>query len=215
VPRLVVNSEFFLNLTQWETLRDVVLPQLLRRRSALRAWSAGCHVGKEPYSLAILLDEVAPGGDHVVLATENDPDLLERARAGGPFDERDVDRLSELRRRRYLRPDKSGYYVTDALRRSVRFEQHDLLRDPFARDFDLILFRDVQPFLSAAQADTLHRRFHASLAPGGVLFVGATDTVPHWEEIGFERLDHSIYRTPVRHSDPPRPGRIQLTERRA
>jgi chemotaxis protein methyltransferase CheR len=194
MPRLVVCSEFFLDLERWQALRDRVLPDLLARRSALRVWSAGCHVGKEPYSLAIMLDEESPGGDHMLLATDNDADHLGRARAGGPFSEQDVSQLTAAQRTRYLQPGGPPYVVVDRLVRRVRFEPHDLRTDPYESDFDLILYRDVEPFFCREQRDGIHARLAAALRPGGVLFVGSTESIPQATEIGLASAGRSLFR---------------------
>jgi chemotaxis protein methyltransferase CheR len=61
----VQETHFFRNPPQMEVLRRRVLPELLRRAAGrdrpLTIWSAGCSTGEEPYTLAMLLLELAPG----------------------------------------------------------------------------------------------------------------------------------------------------------
>jgi len=77
---------FFRNDTQFDALREQIVPELLNRRAALRTlrlWSAGCATGEEPYSLAILLRELLPSDttwNVSILATDINPVFLERAR---------------------------------------------------------------------------------------------------------------------------------------
>jgi chemotaxis protein methyltransferase CheR len=81
---LTINvSEFFRDPERWQALRTQVLPDLLKEalrtnppRGGLRIWSAGCSIGPEPYTLAILLDEIAPGRDHTIVATDLDQGAL-------------------------------------------------------------------------------------------------------------------------------------------
>src|SRR5688500_18836785 len=88
--RIVVCSQFFLDTKLWRTLADAVLTPMLQHQGELRVWSAGCHSGKEPYSMAMLLDELTPDKRHAILATDVDSALLEVARAGGPYTRQDV-----------------------------------------------------------------------------------------------------------------------------
>ena len=194
MPRLVVSSQFFLDHAAWEQLRTDVLPALLESLSTLRVWSVGCHAGKEPYSVAILLDQCGGLNDHSILATDIDESLLARAAAGGPYSERDVATLSQHQRETYLQPGGPPHHVIDRLRSAITFRRNDVRRDDPETDIDLVLFRDVEPFNSSAVNQAIYRRLHAALRPGGVLFVGATDAVPGWNEIGYQRIGPHLYR---------------------
>lgn len=189
MPRVVVGSEFFLDHDRWQALRGLLAPG-----AAVDAWSAGCHTGKEPYSLAILLEEVAPGAAHRILATDADPGLLARARAGGPFPEAQVGRLTPEQRGRYLEPGGPPHFVRRALISRVTFEVHDVREAPARSGLDLILFRDVEPFFSTDESTAAYARLHSALRPGGLLFVGSTDAVPGAGEIGLEPIEHGFYR---------------------
>src|SRR5262249_29138237 len=87
---LLTNREthFFRDPGQMQLLRERILPELLernRRQRQLRLWSAGCSTGEEPYSLAILLDEILPDSDGwnlLLLATDLNEEALETARRG-------------------------------------------------------------------------------------------------------------------------------------
>jgi chemotaxis protein methyltransferase CheR len=193
VPRLVIGSQFLLDREPWEVLRLEVLPRLARERSPLRVWSAGCHQGKEPYSLAILLAELRGDGDHYLLATDRDAALLEVARAGGPYSANDVDTLSERQMQSSFEPGGPPYRVVRRLRERVTVREHDLLTDPYEGDFDLVLFRDVEPFNTSTVNRALYQRLHGALRPGGVLFVGSTDAVPGWQELGLRRIGPCLY----------------------
>ncbi len=58
---LTINvTQFFRDTTQWNNLRELVLPKLIQNSLALKLWSAGCSSGQEPYSLAITMSEYFP-----------------------------------------------------------------------------------------------------------------------------------------------------------
>jgi chemotaxis methyl-accepting protein methylase len=84
---LTVGESFFLrNEHHMRALREQVFPEILRDnadRREVRIWSAGCATGEEPYSLAILLDQLlAERGPWQVsiLGTDLNLTFLERAR---------------------------------------------------------------------------------------------------------------------------------------
>ena len=75
-------SEFFRDPDRFRALETEILPMLLAERPNLHVWSAACSTGAEPYSVAILLHELAPHGHHRVLATDVDATALACARRG-------------------------------------------------------------------------------------------------------------------------------------
>ena len=187
-------SEFFRIPDKFEYLASHVLPVLMRKGGELRVWSAGCSNGAEPYSMAIVLDEMAPYGRWSILATDVDRTTLARAQRGDGYTPADVRNVSQPRLARYFQRDASGYRVTDRLKRRVRFEMHDLLRDPFQSGFHLILCRHVVIYFTEDAKDLLYRRLAESLQGGGVLFVGGTEIIPRAREIGLESISVSFYR---------------------
>src|SRR5262249_32936523 len=133
-------SEFFRDGERFGELERRVLPMLLEGGPGLRVWSAGCSMGAEPYSLSILLNELAPGRAHSILATDIDHTILDRARAGAGYLPADVRNAAADRLRRWFVASPDGKYsVGPGARTAIRFQKHDLLRDAYPRGpFDLI-----------------------------------------------------------------------------
>jgi chemotaxis protein methyltransferase CheR len=206
---LTINvTSFFRDREKFGYLQKTILPELLRRRSQLRVWSAGCSRGHEPYSLAIILAEIAGYyRRHEILATDIDRATLEWAKAGGPYSSDEVANLPESLLRRYFRLGEGSYYVTEDLRRRVTFCEHNLLSGAFPasgnrhsasganeRGFDLIVCRNVVIYFTAEVKDRLYQFFYDALRPGGILFVGGTEIVSKASTIGFETAGISFYR---------------------
>lgn len=193
---LAINvSEFFRNPERFQQLADDVLPKLLQDHSTLRIWSAGCSIGAEPYSLAILLEEAAPGslGKHEVLGTDIDREALAAARQG-LYAEDLVKEVSEQRRRRFFTKTGDGLWqVQDGLRRSVRFAEHNLLRDPYPQRQHLILCRNVIIYFTEEAKNAIIARFAESLVPGGYLLVGSTETIFRSEQFGLRSVAPFLY----------------------
>ncbi len=191
-------SELFRNPERFAELERDVLPGLLDRAGnrGLRVWSAGCSYGAEPYSLAVLLNEVAPGRRHEVTATDLDERMLARAREGR-FTEADMRGVSASRRAAWFERDGNGARAVAPLRDAIRFRRLDLLADTFPANQDLILCRNVVIYFTDDAKDRLYARFLKSLRPGGVLFVGATERINRSEEAGWEKPGMFFYRRPL------------------
>jgi chemotaxis protein methyltransferase CheR len=162
-------------------------------------WSAACSIGAEPYSLAMLLLERCPPGS-TVWATDIDTTVLAKARRG-IYRESELRGVSAERRRRYFEEVADGYAVKPELKAIVRFQVHDLLRDRFPAPWDLIVCRNVVIYFTEEARRNLYRRFATVLRPGGVLFVGATETILYAGEVGLRPLSPSFYRKAATETD--------------
>lgn len=193
---LTINvSAFFRDPEKYRALNEQILPSLLAARPTLRVWSAGCAYGQEPYSLGILLAEQSGAFHrHYLLATDLDGTALGRAKAGGPYTPTDLELLPPALLEKYFTGQRGSYWVMASLQRRVEFRQHNLLADPFERQFDLIVCRNVVIYFTSEVKERLYRRFYDALRPGGVLFVGGTEVLPRVASGGFEVVAPSFYR---------------------
>ena len=196
---LTINvSEFFRNPLQFEYLKSHVFPELLKGTRRLNIWNAGCSIGAETYSMAIILDELGRGSriDYRILATDLDEEVLRKARAGGPFLPTDMKSVSDGRLKKYFKPalDGRGYYVTDSLKQGIEFRRQNLLQDAFEKDFHLISCRNVTIYFSNEAKSTLFLRFHESLLEGGLFFVGGTEALLGEDADGYQRTFGNFYR---------------------
>ena len=190
-------SEFFRDSHQFEKLKTQALPELLGYRDKLKIWSAGASHGGEAYTVAILLAEMSRGKTHDILGSDLDDTILKRASAGGPYAASDVRAVPNLLLKRYFKKVDDSYFVNDQIKRSVRFKQQNLLRDMFPVDLDLIMCRNVVIYFSDDAKKTLNEAFHKALRPGGWLFIGGTETLHQADQLGFERIESSLYRKSI------------------
>src|SRR3546814_526285 len=78
----VGETYFFREPGHFAFIRDEVIPEMRRLRGVdhvLRAWSAGCASGEEPYSLAILFEEMGLASRTHIIATDISRAALLRA----------------------------------------------------------------------------------------------------------------------------------------
>jgi len=169
----VTISRFYRDRALWDLLRREILPALARR-GTVRCWSAGCASGEEPYTLAI----VGRGLPLRILATDRNPEMLRRARAG-------VYRASSLRdlptadRELAFTPTERGFRLREAFREAVRFREADVRRDLPAGPFDLVFCRYLAftYFAEEVQREVL-RNLEARLVPDGLLALGRHERLP-------------------------------------
>jgi chemotaxis protein methyltransferase CheR len=160
------------------------LPNLLdRNRSTrrLRVWSAGCSVGAEAYSVAILLRrdfarELA-GWDVTIRGTDINRHFLSRAREGCYEEWALRNTTAEFRQTHFVRSGQS-WCIAPLYREGVSFQYHNLVAHPFPslwKDlcaFDLILCRNVMIYFDLALARRIVTQLQQSLVEGGWLAVG-------------------------------------------
>ena len=193
LDRVTINvSEFFRNPDIFKQLEEKTLPYLLKQRQPLKIWSAACADGSEPYSLAILLEDLTPGIKHKLLASDMDKKILEVAKRGlySPNTTRNV---SPERLKRYFETSEVKLQLKRDIISKVDFKQHDLLSDGFGRDFDLIICRNVTIYFTSETQEELYKKFHQALARHGVLFIGATESILRYQELGFKKISPWFY----------------------
>lgn len=190
-------SEFFRDADYFDVLKTKVLPDFLKGNNRISVWSAGCSHGGEPYSIAMLLEDLAPGQPYRILGTDLDDDILAKAKNGGPYTDGDVSGVNPKFLLKYFTKEKDGYYLTDEIKRKVEFKRHNLLKDSFERGFDILLCRNVVIYFSDEAKAKLYKGFCDSLKDGGVLFIGATEALINASELGLDKIQNCFYKKGV------------------
>jgi chemotaxis protein methyltransferase CheR len=173
-------SQFFRNPSTFALLERQILPELLRRvqaegRRTLRLWSVGCASGEEPYSLALLLQELAPPGLELsILGTDISAAILETARQG-LYEPARLAEVPAAVRERYFTPEGRGFRLAGSIRRLVHFKLHNMLTAPEFPRADLILCRNVLIYFSREEQERILQRFAAALPVGGILVLGKAE----------------------------------------
>ncbi len=191
---LTINvSEFFRDLPHFKLLREKILPPMLQRNLTLNIWSAGCSNGAEVYSVAIILNRLSPYRTHRILATDIDSKIISHAVAGGPYKASDIRNVPKDWVDKYFKVNNDTYWVKEDIRKKVTFKEHDLTRDPFESNFDLIICRNVVIYFSEEIKKNLRKKFFEALKPNGILFIGATETMLDTGDLKFRRISPCFY----------------------
>ena len=192
VIQLTVGETYFLrDPKHFEFVRREILPDINRRRGpkhVVRAWSAGCSTGEEPYSLAFMFEEEGLGERSHILATDISRAALVSARAGR-YRAWSLRHEGETLVGRYLRRvpdvefggDSHHYVVAPRYRKRINFEYLNLRLDPFPSletgtwGMDLILCRNVLIHLDREAIRHVTEHLPRALAAGGWLILGPSD----------------------------------------
>jgi len=196
IDHLTINvSEFFRNSSQWEILEQKILPVLISQTPNLKVWSAGCSTGEEPYTLAMILSELTlpSKGNHTILATDFDSRVLKKA-INGVYSKKAVLGVPEPYLKKYFSPEGEGYRVKEELKKMIIFKNHNLLRDPYPEQVDLIVCRNVVIYFTEETKYQLYKKMHNALRHQGVLFAGSTEQIIQAREIGFDSMAIFFYR---------------------
>ena len=184
---LIGVTTFFRDADAFEAVKRVVVPRLFEGKGAndaVRVWVPGCATGEEAYSLAILLREHMDGLPVVprvqVFATDIDEPAIATARSGR-YPATLLDGLSPDRRERFFSHAENSYLVSKDIRDLCTFSAHSLIRDPPFSRMNLVSCRNLLIYLDADLQAAVIPAFHYSLAPGGVLLLGNSETVTRHE----------------------------------
>lgn len=186
-------SEFFRNPEIFEDLKDKLKNDLLKSNTSLKIWSAACSIGAEPYSIAMYLDELSPGVRHKIIATDIDNIILEKAR-NGEYTASEIKNVKKEYISKYFTEKDDKYIINTRIKSMVTFKKHDLILENYDKDFDLIVCRNVVIYFNQDIKDQIYKKFSQSLKKGGLLFVGATESIYNYKDYGFEKASTFIYR---------------------
>ncbi|GAE03180.1 chemotaxis protein methyltransferase CheR [Clostridium botulinum B str. Osaka05] len=187
-------SEFFRNPEIFDELEKKIKVELLNNTSgSLKIWSAACSIGAEPYSLSIIMDEISPNKKHKIIATDLDMTILQRAKEG-IYAQAEIKNVKKERLEKYFTKEGEKYKIKSSIKNVVTFKKHDLILDNYEKDFNLIVCRNVVIYFNQDIKDNIYKKFSESLKKGGLLFVGATESIYNYKDYGFEKVSTFIYR---------------------
>ncbi len=193
---------FFRDMQTLEMIRDYAVPSL-KSRGNINVWDAGCAMGPEPYSLAIMLhDYLGENNFRKVKITATDIDgsnlfrsIIER----GEYPRNQVERIPSAYLDRYFSKidDTDHYRISEDLTGAIEFIKHDLLTlNPVCDNFNLILCKNVLLHFSYEERIRVIRMFYDNLSEGGYFVSEQTQKLPAELEDCFEQVvpNAQIYR---------------------
>ena len=172
---------FFRDPTQYEAIRNILLPRLREERKATKSlsfWSAAASTGQEAYSLAILLlEEGFADWNTQILGTDYSSKVVERARAG-TYQQIEVNRgLPTALLVKHFSRSCLEWTLSERVRRMARFDTIDLRRSMRTLGpFDLVFCRNVMIYFDNETKRKILKEIHSTLFRGGWLLLGGAET---------------------------------------
>lgn len=189
-------SEFYRNPEQWKLLDEQIIPELIQKFGKnLKIWSAACSTGDEPYSLVMAFSKHLPLSNIKIHATDLDKQVIAKAKVGLYSDKSVLSVPSDLKTKYFTKVGPS-YKISDEIKSRVEFKEHNLLKDTYPTDYHLIVCRNVLIYFTEEAKEEVFRKFYGSLASGGVLFIGSTEQIITYKELGYERKNSFFYQRP-------------------
>lgn len=192
---LIGVTSFFRDPEAFKALKDA-LPPILKskpRDGTVRVWVPGCSTGEEAYSVGIVMAECLTelkleGLKVQIFATDIDKEAVDRARRGAFLSTIGAD-VSPERLRRFFTKDDHGYRVVKSIREMMVFAPQNVIMDPPFTKLDLLSCRNLLIYFTAELQRKLLPMFHYTLNPGGMLFLGTSETIGGYQDL-FAAVDN-------------------------
>jgi len=185
---------FFRDLQTIELAVKHLIPNIIGR-NRIRIWNAGCAMGPEPYTLAIMLSEnmgnFAFKNIHIDATDIDESNLFGPIISEGIYMEEEVKRIPKNIFEKYFSPVNGGdrFQIDYNLRCRVSYQKHDLLFfKPIGDNFSFVMCKNVLLHFTYEQRVDVIRMFHGALLPGGLLAMEQTQKMPEELTDYFKRL---------------------------
>jgi chemotaxis protein methyltransferase CheR len=177
---------FFRESYQLKAFSEEIIPELIARKSALgnrslRIWSAGCSTGEEPYTIAMLLSDIAElKGWHIeIIGTDISQKVLQQARLA-VYGKSSFRATEEKDLERFFVPQDDSYTVKSHIRELVTFNHLNMLdveRPTQCGTFDIVFCRNVIIYFDMAARKRAVESFYSALHTGGFLLLGHSESL--------------------------------------
>jgi chemotaxis protein methyltransferase CheR len=194
-------THFFREAEHFDRLRDAVVRWREQGQRRFRVWSAASSSGEEPYTVALVLDQLLSAEvDWRILATDISTRVLGLARAG-QYVEHQLQAVPKAVLKtsftRIAAKGEAAYQVCEAVRSHVAFARLNLSQPPFPMQgpFDVIFCRNVMIYFDTPVRQTLIGEIERLLRPGGLLMIGHAESLSA-VSTGLKTVAPSVYQRP-------------------
>ena len=175
-------TRFFRNEAHFEALKNYVIPEIINKirkgfPGTIRLWSAGCSTGEEPYTIAMLLNEILPSPwNFEILASDISLKCLMTAKEGF-YAENRIAGIPDKYLAKYFEKVDGGYKALPSLTSKIKFDYHNLKNDSGQRNLDIVFCRNVIIYFDEAAQTEVINRFWNSMAQKSFLFIGHSESL--------------------------------------
>jgi len=202
------HSAFFRDPYTFDFIEKKLLPIIIAEKTLtkmkdIRVWSAGCASGEEPYSIAIIFNELQRLEENQLnislFATDIDDDALQSARKGR-YDITSMDNIKYSLLNNHFTIVNGEYQITGKMKKMVSFSQFDMTHptrmapeDSVFASFDLILCRNLLIYINKKGRSRILKKLHNALSPKGYLVLGECETLESEYRHLFESINDDIH----------------------
>ena len=189
VDHLTIGETFFFrDKFIFQALRERILPAWLgshdKRRKRITFWSAACCTGEEPYSIAMLIDQMPAfrSWNVKIIATDINARFLQKAKKGVYTHWSFRDTPDEILKKYFKKRGKNSFEISPSIREMVSYSQHNLVKKDYPPNLDeqgkvdVIFCRNVLMYYSPDVREKVIRRLTDLLGNGGWLIVSPSET---------------------------------------
>jgi len=183
---LTVNvTNFFRNGEVYDVVGKEVIPSVIKSKDSsrmknIKIWSAGCSIGVEAYSIAMLMQHLLGRNfkNYTINITGTDIDKASLLKAEkGVYTEAEVKDVKPAFLKKYFVKEGNEYHVIDELKKMTRFKSHDMISGPKMKGFDIIFCRNVTIYFEKDLQEMLYNAFYDGLNNDGFFIMGKTETL--------------------------------------
>jgi len=186
-------SEFYRNPEQWELMDREMIPELISKfGNRLKIWSAACSTGDEPYSLVMALSRHIPLNRIHILATDLDKQVIAKAKIG-LYDAKSIASVPADLKEKYFTAIGPSFQISEEIKNCVEFREHNLLLDPYPSGYHMVVCRNVLIYFTDEAKEGVFQKFHQTLEPGGILFIGSTEQILNYKSMDYSRKNSFYY----------------------
>jgi chemotaxis protein methyltransferase CheR len=193
-------TEIFRDPFFFLSLKNKVLPYL-STFPKIKIWIAGCATGEEVYSLAILLHECGLLNRTEIWATDINESSLEFADRGLYYPNRIREYTVNYTQAggrftlgRYYSIKDNMIQMNELLKRSVKFEKHNLLNDDVHGEFDLVLCRNVLYYFKDKNQKLVVHKIMQGIRNYGYFSSGISEQIADCPELKAIDSSNKIFR---------------------
>lgn len=164
----------------------------IKQNSEIKVWSMACSTGQEPYSVAMVLNEIFPFLNIKILATDLSSKVLKTA-SSGKYPVEFKKEIDPLYLNKYFNRFEDYLEVKPFIRDMVTFRHFNLINPfPFNENFDMIFCKNVMIYFDMETQKDIISKIHNCLSPGGLLFLGLSESLLNKSNL-LKSLKYSIY----------------------
>jgi chemotaxis protein methyltransferase CheR len=175
-------TRFFRNQAHFDALEKYVVPELMSIKkstsnTSIKIWSAGCSTGEEPYTIAMVVNEVLPfPWKFDIIASDLSLKCLMIGEEGFYADGH-IDGIPDKYLKKYFDKVPGGYKIHEDIRSRVRFDYHNLTHDSGLHNIDVVFCRNVIIYFDDAAQSAVMKRFWDAMSPKSFLFIGHSESL--------------------------------------